>query len=185
MGGVDKARLKVADERLLDRALAAAPRARQAVVVGPADEPGADGIDYTMEDPPGGGPAAGVAAGLAQLGTPAPWVLVLAVDQPRAGGAVTSIVDRLAHLPGGVDAVCHRDSSGHPQWLLAAYRTAALRRALAALDSTHGVAMRRAVAPLCFEYLFGDSDYLGDIDTWEDHARWEARLRGSPAGPSR
>lgn len=182
LGGVDKARLTVGGASLLERSLQGLPAARRIVVVGPGPVP--DGVLLAIEDPPGGGPAAGIAAGLALLerpGTTAPadaatWVVILAVDQPGSPAAVATILATLDDLPEEVDAVCHRDESGRPQWLLAAYRRDRLHHALRVHGSCHGVPVRRVLAPLRFHYLSTGADQTGDIDTWADHARWERRL---------
>lgn len=196
LGGIDKAALEVGGRPLLDRVLDAARGARAVVVVGPVTVP--DGIRQTVEDPPGGGPVAGVVAGLAVLAgsvapadavalagpvapqgsaapaAPAPWTLVIAVDQPEAAPAVSDLLRGAAVADEATDMLCPEDGTGHQQWLLAAYRTASLRQALAAFGSGHGTAVRRVVAPLAVSVV--DSTHVGDIDTWEDHARWQERL---------
>lgn len=181
LGGRDKAALPVAGQTLLERSLAAVAGARRVVVVGPVQVP--DGVAQVSEDPPGGGPVAGIAAGVAALSDPAPWTCVLAVDQPGAAEALTAITASLEGVDDEVDAVCHRDEDGHAQWLLAAYRHASVRSALAPHGSGHRVPVGRLVAPLRFEYLRAGAEHLGDVDTWDDHARWERRLRaGRPRG---
>ena len=63
MGGVDKASIELGGVTLLERALARCPRGAEVVVVG--DEvPTTRPVTFTREDPPGGGPAAGLLAGL-------------------------------------------------------------------------------------------------------------------------
>lgn len=182
LGGRDKSALTVAGQPLLSRVLRAVTAARQVVVVGQVQVP--DGVGQVSEDPPGGGPVAGVIAGIKALrdqrapnaSEPAPWVCVLAVDQPAADDALAPIIAGLARVGPDVDAVCHQDSDGHPQWLLAAYRRPALERAMSPLGSGHGVAMHRLVAPLRFLYLSAGAEHVGDVDTWADHAQWEDRL---------
>lgn len=181
LGGVDKAGLLVAGRPLLDRVLEAAVGAERTVVVGPVAAP--PGVQVTSEDPPGGGPTAGLVAGLQALPDGAPWVLVLAVDQPGAREAVPPLLAALDVVPPGADAVCHRDTGGHPQWLLAAYRRPALEAALAPYGTGHGVPVRRVVAGLAFHHLEAGSEHLGDVDTWEDHRAWEDRLGHGTMGP--
>src|SRR5699024_3165287 len=48
------------------------------------------GVHQVQEDPAGGGPVAGIVAGLARVC--APWTLVLAVDQPDAARAVPGLL---------------------------------------------------------------------------------------------
>jgi molybdopterin-guanine dinucleotide biosynthesis protein A len=137
------------------------------------------------EDPPFGGPVAGLAAGLAALPRPEPGgsevpVLVLACDVPRAHAAVPLLLAAAygpeADAPDGAYLV--RD--GHPQWLVGVYARDALDRALATLtgdDGTlAGASVRALVAGLrCAEVA--DPDALSDdVDTWDDAARLAAAL---------
>src|SRR5699024_4084792 len=107
----------------------------------------------------------------------APWTVVIAVDQPEAARAVPDLLREAVLVPPDVDMVCPQDPTGHPQWLLAVYRTTALTAALQPFGSGHSVAVRRLVAGLRCAVV--RSPYVGDIDTWADHARWEDRV-GSP-----
>ena len=112
----------------------------------------------------------------AALTDPPPWVGVLAVDQPDAARALSSLLPLLPTLSSAVDGVCHRDVNDHPQWLLAVYRRPSLTRALAPHGTGHGVSVRTLVEPLQWHYAVSGDEYLGDVDTWADHARWEQRL---------
>ncbi|MGC0250600.1 molybdenum cofactor guanylyltransferase [Pseudactinotalea sp. Z1748] len=176
MGGQDKAALPVAGRPMLARVLEAAQRARDVVVVGQVHTP--DGVRQVSEEPPGGGPVAGINAGVAALGEPAPWTCVLAVDQPDAGAALSAIIGALPAIDPLVEVVCHLDATSHAQWLLAAYRHDALVQALAPHGTGHGVPVGRLVSDLRFQYLRAGAEHVGDIDTWADHARWEQRLGG-------
>lgn len=180
LGGVDKAVLQVGGRTLLDRVLEARGPAARVVVVGPVVAP--PGVLQVVEDPPRGGPVAGIAAGVAALADaperaePAPWTLVIAVDQPEAASAVSDLLRETATASPDVDMLCPQDATGHPQWLLAAYRTTALTAALQPFGSGHSVAVRRLVAGLRSAGV--RSLHVGDIDTWDDHAHWEARVGG-------
>lgn len=82
MGGVDKAALEVGGVRILDRVLAAArPACDALVVVGPNRPTTVDGVRFGVEAAPGGGPVPAVAAGVDLLG-PCDVVVVLAADLP-------------------------------------------------------------------------------------------------------
>lgn len=170
MGGVVKADLRVRGRRLLDLVLDATGGARQVVVVGQVRVP--DGVLRTMEDPPGQGPAAGLAAGLAALRAPAPWVLVLACDLPGAQSATAPLVAAAGATGPQVDGVCLRDDTGKDQWLLALYRAAALREALAGRDLS-GASMRSVAAALRLRPVASPDPWAAaDVDTWEDLAGW-------------
>lgn len=170
LGGVVKADLQVGGRRLLDLVLDATGGARQVVVVGQVQVP--DGVLRTMEDPPGQGPAAGLAAGLDVLGEPAPWVLVLACDLPGARSATAPLLVAAADTGPDVDGVCLRDPTGKDQWLLALYRAAALREALAGRELS-GASMRSVAAALRLRPVSSpDPRAASDVDTWEDLAGW-------------
>ena len=175
LGGVSKADLVVGGVRLLDRVLDAAHDARTRVVVGDVEVP--DGILVTREDPPGTGPAAGLAAGLAAIASPAPWTLVLACDLPDATGVVPALLDAASAADAGTDGCCALGRDGSTQWLLALYRTEALRRAVAAYGDPRNRSVRGLLAPLTLTRVEAAGGVPDDLDTWADHARWNAHLR--------
>lgn len=165
LGGVAKPLVVVRGRTMLDAALAAAGSASSVVVVG--DVPVPPGVLQTLEDPPFGGPAAGLAAGLAALTHEDPWVLVLASDVPGVDAAVPELLAEAERLGPEVDGVCFHDDSGHPQWMLALYRTDALRRAVAATPTTD-CSLRRLLAPLTLTTIPGVDEAIADCDTWDD-----------------
>jgi molybdopterin-guanine dinucleotide biosynthesis protein A len=184
LDGTSKAGLVVDGQRLLDRALAAGARARQVVVVGPPEladavrpTPGRAAPVLTREDPPFGGPVAGLAAGLRALARPgAPWVLLLAVDVPRAARAIRHLEEAVSR--GSVDgAYLVRD--GRAQWLVGLYRRAALDAALDGVR-TDGAPMKRLVGALHCVEVPDRAGWSDDIDTPADAARLGART-GTPA----
>lgn len=172
LGGVDKATVVVAGQTLLERSLTAVNSARETVFVGhsPVPEP----IRRTLEDPPDGGPVAGIIAGFQTLDTEAEWILVLAVDQPAADQVIPNILTAMSNAPDEVDVICTFDEDDFPQWLLAAYRRNAIEQAANAHAPGHGVSMKRFTADMNFHRI--ESTFAGDIDTWDDHKNWELRL---------
>ncbi|MEI5584075.1 MULTISPECIES: molybdenum cofactor guanylyltransferase [unclassified Agromyces] len=177
LGGVSKPDLMVGGQRLLTTAISAARAAgcERIVVVGPP-ELRADGCLHVQEDPPFGGPVAGLAAGLGALGDRPEHVLVLACDMPEAGAAVARLTAARAADP-DADGVCLVDASGRTQWLAAIYSRAALDAALDAAArpegdraALHGAAMRRLAASLDLVTV-ADGGSTHDIDTWGDLAR--------------
>ncbi len=184
LGGRDKGALVVEGRPLLDRVLAAAPGlGGRAVVVGRGTVP--DGVLRTLEDPPDGGPVAGIAAGLDALGEEADWVAVVAVDQPGAEQALSALHAALDELVDGVDALAHTDATGHLQWLLAIYRREALAAALAQLPRVRDVSVRRLVADLAWHPVGTGAEHVGDVDTWADLADWERRTGSATMGRHR
>ena len=101
LDGAAKGDLRVEGRTLLERVVAAADPARDRVVVG---EAGASVLSpevrIVREQPPFGGPAAAVAAGVHELADDADAVLILAGDQPFVAEAVPLL---LAALPAAED----------------------------------------------------------------------------------
>lgn len=129
----------------------------------PADLEGLPGVLTTLEDPPDGGPVAGLVAGLEVLGE-SDEVLVLACDLPHADELVAALV---AEPLVGCDALVPIDGEGWSQWLAARYRTASLAAALARLGDARDVSVRRAMAPLEVRQLTIETRLLRDVDTPE------------------
>ncbi|MEU8132075.1 NTP transferase domain-containing protein [Streptodolium elevatio] len=168
LGGRDKPALRVGGRTLLDRAVEACAGAGRVVVVGPERTTEA-AVRWVREDPPGGGPVAAVAAGLAAVD--APYVLLLAADLPFVTREVTGrLLDALVRPADGAnsppDGALLVDADGRDQMLLAAYRTEALRDALAALGEPHGAALRRLLAPLALVRAVDAEGAAFDCDTW-------------------
>ncbi len=174
LGGLRKPELELDGRRLVDRALAAVAGARRVVVVGDAEVP--DGVPRTREDPPYGGPVAGLAAGLDHFEDHSPWTLVLASDLPEVESAVTRL---LQEMPTDVDdGVCLTGEDGRLQWLLGYYRTDALRARLADRGDPPLTAMYRLLGPLRLRGVDTEPDLTADIDTLDDAGRWGIELPG-------
>lgn len=109
------------------------PRAWEVVAVG-VERSLARPVTWVLEDPPGGGPLAGIAAGVAVVTTE--HVVVMGGDMPFVGPWARQIVDELAASDRAasddheVAGVCARGDDSRDNPLLAAYRTAAVRSAL-------------------------------------------------------
>lgn len=175
MGGIDKAGLEVDGTTLRARAVAAVARASAVLLVGPPspeDDRLAVPVVRLREDPPLGGPLAALAAAVPHVR--AELLVVLAADLVDPSALPAALLAALEAAPQAEAAVAV-DADGRRQWLAAAYRTAAVRRALDSLVVLDGVA----------EHRFGDLvDLLrvldvprpdaGDIDTPDDLARVRA-----------
>ena len=143
--GADKSLAEFDGETLLERAVDAVSGARRVVVVG-AERMKIPGTSWTQESPPGGGPAAGIAAGLAVLGMEAePLVAVLASDLPFVDG---SAIDALLNAASSQDGAAALDPDGKINPLLAVYRTVRLNEALSASPSLAGAALLRILSVL-------------------------------------
>jgi len=180
LGGADKTSIEVGDRTLLEHVLAALVEAPEVVVVG--DEvPTSRPVTFTREDPVGGGPAAGLLAGLRMLltspgGRDSTLVVVLAVDMPL----VTRDTVRRRPEPIHGDGAALVDPTGRVQYLCAAYSVAALERARAAAGegSGHGLSMHRLVSDLRLAEVPDSGDEARDVDTWDDLAELRATVAG-------
>lgn len=199
LGGVDKASLVVTGSTLLDRVLATVA-GRPVVLVGPPrDVP--PGIIVVQEDPPDGGPAAGLVAGLEALtgrtgstdtaapigptaGAPAgdvsapALVAVLAVDQP---GITADTLARLAAaVPADASGGAALVQDGHRQYAAGVFPLPALTRAAALRPDWHGVALRALVDPLIAAEVPAQGAEAADVDTPQDLAAWRAQSEIPP-----
>ncbi|MFF2200964.1 NTP transferase domain-containing protein [Streptomyces sp. NPDC058145] len=176
LGGADKPAVRVGGRALLDRVLTACAGAATTVVVA-GTRPTARPVRWAREEPSGGGPVAALEAGLRL--TTAEYTAVLSADLPFLEAAT---LERLlaALRDTGADGALLTDAEGRDQPLVAAYRTAALRRELAALAAGHGgltgLPLRRLTGAL---ELTRVPDPLAsfDCDTWDDIADARARIR--------
>ena len=167
LGGADKAMVEVGGRTLLERALDAVADAARTIAVGPRrDIPGA--IVWALEQPPGGGPVAGIDAGLELVREDA--VVILGVDHPFVDEACIS--DLLAHFDR--DGVILRDATGRHQFLVGVYRTAALTDVLEDVEPD-GMSVRDLVTGLDLVQL--DDPRARDADTWDDISAADERLR--------
>ncbi len=171
LGGVQKPAVRLGGRRLLDIALGAASGARRVVVVGDVEVPA--GVLLTREDPPFGGPVAGVAAGFAALEDHAGWTLLLASDLPDAEAAVAALFR--ARPEAGHEGMCLLDADGRLQWLLGCYRSAALARRLGERGDPPVTAMHRLLSPLQLLGVPAGGASVADLDTPQDAAAWAAR----------
>ena len=171
LGGAAKGDLRVDGRTLLERVVAAADPARDRVLVG---EAGASALPADVrvvrEEPPVGGPAAGVAAGVRALGGDADAVLLLAGDQPFVAGASAPLLEALGRAE-DADGARAVDAGGRAQHLTCVVRRAALEAAIvtaSAGGSIDGVSMRRLLEPLRLVDVAVPDDATIDVDTWAD-----------------
>ncbi|WP_254185274.1 molybdenum cofactor guanylyltransferase [Nocardioides panacis] len=167
MGGADKAALQVDGVTLLERSLAATVGVAEVVVVG-EQVPTSRSVRWTREEPPGGGPAAGLLAGLDRFATPPDLVVVLAVDMPRVNGGTVARLTWAVEADPEVDGAVLVDADGRRQTLAAVYRHAALTAARPADPADdHGLPVRRLLAALRLVEVPAVGDEARDVDTWE------------------
>ncbi|WP_374946454.1 molybdenum cofactor guanylyltransferase [Agreia sp.] len=205
LSGVPKSRLLWRGSTLLQNTVDAVldTGARRVVVVGPGDGPagGPSGaastapdaqastarVLFAREDPPFGGPAAAVAAGMRALSeheaSGVEAVIVLACDMPGIAGAVAALVDvvpmlGVVHISDDASVSSKQgaimsDSAGMRQPLAAVYRRQALADAVAGLRASgtlDGASMRSLISSLDLIELVDSTGSTRDVDTWNDAA---------------
>lgn len=138
MGGVDKSAVLLDGRPLLRHLLDSLGREHAVVVVSPRE---IAGVPSVSEQPPLGGPVAGIAAGAHALPREAEFTAVLAVDAPRSA----QFLPVLTAAIGEADVAVTVAADGWLQPLCALWRTESLHLALEALD---GVRDRPAKALL-------------------------------------
>lgn len=180
VGGAVKPLFEVHGSTLLRRAVAAvrAGGAGRVIVAAPVLDDDLDAV-WVREDPPFGGPVAGVVAALSEVD--ADDVFVLACDLPTADAAVALLPDP---LPPEADGACLDD--GRRQWLIGRYRTAALRAAASTLpDRGRDASMRALLGGMTVIPVSVDPVVTNDIDTWDDlrTARGEAMTENRTLPP--
>ncbi|RXZ50849.1 molybdopterin-guanine dinucleotide biosynthesis protein [Agromyces fucosus] len=181
-GGIDKTALTIDGTSLAARAVAAVGGARAIAYVSSAPAPrwvlAERRIRVAAEDPPWSGPVAAIAAGLEGLADrPQRFTVVLAGDLVGAAPAVAHLLGRAVHA---IDGVVGVDPDGFSQPLLAVYRTAALRGAVAeVLAATRsaspaggkGASMGAVLARMQLRGVALRSSWCADVDTPADAAR--------------
>jgi molybdopterin-guanine dinucleotide biosynthesis protein A len=162
MSGVDKAMLVVDGIPLLHRVLAAVGDV-PVVVVGP-QRPVPVEVRWTREEPAGGGPVAGLAAGLAALDLPSSaLVAVLAAD---LAALTSSTLARLRVEGVEGDGAVLVDEDGREQWLISAWRLGALRAAMPADPA--GRSLRSVLGALDPARVTALPGECADVDTPAD-----------------
>jgi len=164
LSGVDKPALSVGGKPLLARAIHALDGAERVIAVGPR-RPGFD-VVWTREPVPGTGPVAALAAGLVFVPDDVEVVALLAADLP---GVRRSTVDKLVAAVGDGDGAVLVDAAGARQWLLGAWRVAALKTALP--EQVENAALRRVLGGLAVTEVSAERGEADDIDTPEDLER--------------
>ena len=164
MDGVDKASIELAGRTLLAYAVDAFLDADEVVVVGPAGVRTDRPVTTVFEDPPRGGPVAGLLTGVdALLRTPL-LVGVLAVDMPRVTPAT---MRRLRVAAAGRDGAFLVDADGRRQ-LAGVLDAARLHAVRPDLEGQHGMALHRLLAPLDLAEVAATGDEAVDVDSWAD-----------------
>ena len=164
MDGVDKASVELHGRTLLELAVDAFLDAVEVVVVGPESMRTERPVTFVAEDPPRGGPVAGLLTGIDALLHRPTLVGVLAVDMPRVTPAT---LRRLREAAVGRDGAFLVDGDGRRQ-LTGVLDAARLADVRPGLEEQHGMAMHRLLAPLDLAAVPAAGDEAVDIDSWAD-----------------
>lgn len=181
--GSDKLAAPIAGRPLLDHSLVGLGEDVTVFVVGP-QRPVQRGVTFLREDPPGGGPAAAMVAGLtAALAAEAERMVVLPGDAPYGGRSAVLLLRALADSP-TAQAVVGTDASGFEQPLqLALLRSSAAQLVAAAgPDRARGGSARALVKrldPPALRFAL-PADATADIDTPDQLRLWSATPRTWP-----
>lgn len=168
--GMDKLGAALGRSTVLDTCLADLPQLWPVVAVGP-ERATRRPVTWAVETPPGGGPLAAIAAGLALVTTD--LVVVVAGDMPFVGSLVAPLAAALADRP-ATGAVAAADGAGRTNPLLAAYRTTALLRAMP--DDPAGGRARVLLESLATSPLTVAPEDAVDVDTPEALAAARRRV---------
>ena len=184
LAGRDKTRETLAGTTVMDHLLDGLPPCWPVVCVG-AERSTSRSVQWCRESPTGGGPVAGIAAGLELLkhlgaathddvkpdvampGNAMPGNAICVVvggDMPFAAAALPTLVDALNAQP-GLDAVLAADPYGRTQPLLAAYRCEALRAAIP--NEPGGVRLMAVVDAMVTGTVDCEAQMTLDVDTPE------------------
>lgn len=183
LDAVPKAELVVDGRTLLRHTLEAVTDARRIVVVGPAPRlPLPEGVGLVRESPEFGGPAAGIAAGLAALraraaasgDTASAHTVVVACDMPAIASALPAL---LAAAQDSLDGAIALDTDRR-QPLAAVYATTPLTDAVAGHEragTLTGLGVFRLTAGLALTPVAVPPGSTDDVDTWADATRLGAQ----------
>lgn len=166
--GADKTRVVVDGRPLLDHVLAALPAEADVVVVG-EERPTVRPVAWAREEPAGGGPAAGLQAGLGRVGDGAP-TLLLAADLPRAEALVTTLLAEPLRRAARVLT----DEGGRAHWTSALLSPEAVRTVLA-LPDLADASLHAVFGHLDVELVPAPHGATHDLDSPADLALLEDR----------
>lgn len=213
LGGASKADVLIGGRRLLERVVAGVRPfvAGRIVAVAPDSVDVPPGVLRTLEDPPAGGPLAGIDAGLKALGASADSVGAPVGSPPVAPGSAAfaagsarvpsagardmvfvfavdtpqagALAPRLAAAARGRDgAVVVGGEPPFRQCLQAIYRIEALRAAIQEVGRPRNKGVRRTLGGLDLAEVPASADECRDVDTAEDLSWWSKALGSADSG---
>lgn len=164
--GSDKSEAILDGTALIDFLVFSIPASVPIVVVGPNRNKFPNNIDVIQEVPRGGGPVAGIAAGLSLIQRE--YVAILATDMPYSAALAPFLLEKLSNEVDGVIVV---DEAGFQQPFSGIYRVSSLLKVIQKLEPLLNTSMRALLLELKLEKVMlnaDDSHFLIDIDTQAD-----------------
>ncbi len=166
--GSDKSLARIGDKSSLEWIVGAVPRDIPIIIVGPdpslrSGHPA--GIQVVREEPAGGGPVAGLWAGLQVCASD--QIFLVATDMPFVLPHLLSI--EIKDLE-SADAILYRDPEGFLQPLAGVYKTSALLRRFSEIGDPSGQSMRQFIVGITIHELIMNKELVEaflDIDTTE------------------
>ncbi len=152
----------------------ARPHVETVIVVGHIRDE-IENVTWAMEDPPGGGPLAGLHAALTTLRSSGlasghgSWVALLAGDAPRGPRAIPDLL--MAATRGAHQGALVVDATGRDHPLCAVYDVAAATTALASVRIINGGSMRSLTEELTLARITDQWEASADLDTPADAQR--------------
>ncbi|MCB0830751.1 MAG: NTP transferase domain-containing protein [Solirubrobacterales bacterium] len=164
LGGIEKGEIRLGDRRLIDVVVDAALAAgcERALIAGGIGSSRAVSI---REDPPFGGPAAGLAAALPEVRSD--WIMLLACDLPHAGLLCHLLAGSFRHITAELDGLVALSDS-RIQWLAGIYRRSSIEKAVARQMDLNGASLRSLLGDLKLREVQDPERLAHDIDTPED-----------------
>lgn len=161
--GADKLNLIRDGATLAERGADALLRVADRVVIASPERPGLarPGVEFVLEDPPFGGPVAGIAAAVEAIDSTNAEAYLLAGDLADP----STVIGLLREADLGDDGVALIDDEGWPQYLAGRYRVEALRRVLK--RGARDRSVKRTFAPLKLALVPASDLVVADLDTPE------------------
>lgn len=158
--GADKAQAKVDGVRLVDALVSSLPQDVDYVVVSPFEL----GVPTVSEDPPFGGPVAGIAAGREALDHD--YIAVLSVDAPASAGFVARLAEALESSQSECAVV--EASDGYLQPLCAMWQAQGLDNALSSLGDVRDKSAKSLIRAARSTVVIKGDGQEQDYDTPEE-----------------
>ena len=164
MDGIDKASVELGGRTLLELAIDAFLDADEVVVAGPDTVRTTRPVTFVREDPPLGGPVAGLLTAVDALLRPPRVVGVLAVDMPRV---TPYTFRRLREAAAGHDGA-FLARPGDRRQLAGVLDAGRLAEVRPGLEDQHGMPVHRLLSRLDLAVVEAEGDEGLDVDTWAD-----------------